>query len=103
MSQSEPRNPFYMLLLVASFLFVATALAYGVIPVMEQKHADAGQPMPPSTFRDALRTDGWKWLFYELAVMAWFALLSMGLDRARSLKKARMERTIPPSQQTPSS
>ncbi|HEV3085385.1 MAG TPA: hypothetical protein VGY66_36875 [Gemmataceae bacterium] len=91
MSESEPRNPFYLLLLLASFVFVATALAYGVIPALEEKAAQAGQPPPPSAFRDALRTDGWKWLLYELAVMSGFALLSMGLDRVRSLKKARSQ------------
>jgi hypothetical protein len=98
MSESEPRNPFYLLLLIASFVFVATALAYAVIPVMEERAAAAGQPPPPSAFRDALRNNGWKWLLYELAVMTGFAVLSMGLDRVRSLKKARAQRTIPPSQ-----
>ncbi|HEV3120083.1 MAG TPA: hypothetical protein VGY58_23685 [Gemmataceae bacterium] len=101
MSESEPRNPFYLLLLIASFVFVATALAYAVIPVMEERAAAAGQP--PSAFRDALRNNGWKWLLYELAVMTGFAVLSMGLDRVRSLKKARSQRTIPPSQAGPTS
>ena len=49
MSESEPRNPFYLLLLIASFVFVATALAYGVIPLMEEKAAQAGQPPPRKT------------------------------------------------------
>ena len=92
----EPHNPFYLLLLVASLLFVATALAYGVIPVLEQKAADAGQPPPPSPFRDALRRDGGAWLLWELAAMTAFGLASMGLDRLRSLKKQREEATIPP-------
>jgi hypothetical protein len=95
---SEPRNPFYLLLLLSSFLFVGTALAYAVIPVLEEKATAAGQPPPASAVRDALRIDGWKWLLYELAVMTGFAALSMGLDRIRSLKKARAEKTIPPSQ-----
>jgi len=103
MSETEPRNPFYLLLLMASFLFVATALAYGVIPALEEKAVQAGQPPPPSAFRDALRSNGWKWLLYELAVMAGFAMLSMGLDRVRSLKKARSAGTIPPSQHAPPS
>jgi hypothetical protein len=97
MSTSEPRNPFYFLLLVASFVFVAIALAYGVVPVMEQKAADAGQPPPPSAFRDALREDGWKWLLVALAVMIVFGVLSMVLDRLRSLKKERAAATMPPS------
>ncbi len=89
MSQPEPRNLFYFLLLLASVLFIVTALAYGVIPVLEQKAADAGQIPPPSAFRSALRADGWKWLLYELAAMMIFGILSMGLDRLRSLQKER--------------
>jgi hypothetical protein len=92
---SEPRNPFYLLLLVASVLFVATALAYGVVPVLEEKAAEAGQVPPPSAFRDALRADGWKWLLWELGVMAVLAFLSMGLDRLRSLQKERTAGRMP--------
>src|SRR6516164_4756982 len=92
MPQLEPRNPFYLLLLLASLLFVVTALAYGVVPVLEEKATAAGQPPPPSPLRGALRNSGPKWLLYELAVMALFAVLSMGLDRARSLKQERSAR-----------
>src|SRR6516164_8949115 len=53
----EPRNPFYFLLLFASVLFVVTALAYAVVPVLEEKARDAGEEPPPSAFRDALRQD----------------------------------------------
>jgi hypothetical protein len=91
MSQAEPRNPFYFLLLLTSLLFVVTALAYGIIPLLQQKAADAGQSPPPSPFRSALRTDGWKWLLYELAAMMVFGFLSMGLDRLRTLKKERKQ------------
>jgi hypothetical protein len=94
----EPHNPFYLLLLLASLLFVATALGYGVIPVLEQKATEAGQPPPPSEFRDALRRDGGSWLLWELAAMAVLGFASMGLDRLRSLKKQRAEATIPPDQ-----
>jgi hypothetical protein len=89
MSSPEPRNPFYLLLLLVSLLFVVTALAYGVVPVLEQKAASAGQPPPPSPFRDALRQDGWKWLLGEVAAMFLLGFLSMGLDRWRSLKRER--------------
>jgi hypothetical protein len=98
MQQAEPRNPFYFLLLLASLLFVLTCLAYGVVPILEQKAAEAGQPAPPSPFREALHAEGWKWLFYELGAMAVFATLSMGLDRMRSLQKERGTATIPPSE-----
>jgi hypothetical protein len=97
-NQSEPRNPFYLLLLLASVLFVVTALAYGLIPVLEEKAAEAGSPPPPSAFRDALRADGWKWLLVQLAAMAVLSLLSMGLDRLRSLQKERADGTISPAQ-----
>jgi hypothetical protein len=99
----EPRNPFYLLLLIASLLFVATALGYALIPTLEQRAADAGQRPPPSPFRDALREDGWQWLLYELAAMVMFGLLSMGLDRLRSLQKERSEGTIPQDEDRPAS
>jgi len=85
-SKPEPRNPFYILLVVVSLLFVVTALAYAVVPTLEQKAAEAGQTPPPSPFRDALRSDGWLWLLYEGAGIVVLALLSMGLDRLRRWK-----------------
>src|SRR5436305_9738939 len=95
MSQPEPRNPFYFLLLLASLVFVANALAVAVVPVLEQKARDAGQPPPPSDFRDALRgPTGLTFLFYELGAMMLFGTLSMVLDRLRSLKKEREEATM---------
>jgi hypothetical protein len=96
MSTSEPHNPFYLLLLLAGLVFVLTALACAVVPVLEQKAADAGQPPPPSAFRDALRADGWRWLLYEVGAIVFFALASMALDRLRSLQKHRSGATIPP-------
>jgi hypothetical protein len=95
MSSPEPRNPFYLLLLLASLLFVLTALAYTFVPLLEQKAADAGQPPPPSDFRDALRGHGWLWLLAEVAVLVVLGLASMGLDRLRSLQKHRNRDTIP--------
>ncbi|MCS7045276.1 MAG: hypothetical protein NZO58_02860 [Gemmataceae bacterium] len=82
-ASTEPRNPFYLLLLVFSLIFVLTALAYAVVPVLEQKAREAGTEPPPSPFRDALREDGWKWLLGEVAAMVVAGLLSMGLDRWR--------------------
>ena len=88
-STQEPRNPLYLLLLLACLLFVVTALAYAIVPVLEQKARDAGQPPPPSEFRAALRADGWRWLLAEVAVVIALGLLSMGLDRLRSANKTR--------------
>jgi hypothetical protein len=83
MSSPEPRNPLYLLLLLASLIFVLTAVAYALIPVLEQKAADAGQPALPSAFRDALRQDGWRWLLYEVGLIILLSLASMALDRWR--------------------
>src|SRR5262245_6711051 len=96
---AEPRNPFYLLLLVASLLFVVTALAYAVVPILEEKAALAGSPPPPSPFRDALRTDGWRWLLIEVAAMIAFGLASMVLDRLRRLQSDRAGGTMPPASQ----
>ncbi len=93
----EPHNPFYLLLLLASLLFVITALAYALVPFLEDKALQAGQTPPPSPFRESLRHDGWLWLLAEVAAMTVFGVLSMGLDRLRSLQKERGAGTIPPS------
>ncbi|HYT94419.1 MAG TPA: hypothetical protein VEL76_37235 [Gemmataceae bacterium] len=93
----EPRNPFYFLLLIASAVFAVTAVACAVVPILEEKARDAGQPPPPGPWRDALRNDGWLWLLYEVGAMILFGLLSMGLDRLRRLQKERTEATIPPA------
>ena len=94
MNDAEPRNPFYLLLLLASFIFVLNALAYAVVPTLEDKAIRAGEVPPPSALRDALRTDGWKWLLVEVAAMVILGLLSMGLDRLRRLQKERAEAKI---------
>jgi hypothetical protein len=94
MPAREPHNPLYMLLLLASLLFVTTALAYTFVPVLEQKAVEAGQPPPPSAFRDALRADGGRWLLYELGLMVVLGVASMALDRLRALQKERAGRTI---------
>jgi hypothetical protein len=94
---SEPHNPFYLLLLIASVLFVATALGYGVVPVLEEKAAEQGNAPPPSAFREALRVNGPRWLLYEFAAMTVLAVASAGLDRLRSLQKKQTATTIPRS------
>jgi hypothetical protein len=99
MAATEPRNPLYMLLLLASLLFVITALAYAFVPVLEEKAAAAGQPPPPSEFRDALRNNGWRWLLGEVGAIVILGVASMALDRLRSLQKQRAEVTIPPGKE----
>jgi hypothetical protein len=83
----EPRNPLYLLLLLAGLVFVLTALGVALVPVLEEKAADAGQPAPPSPFRDALRKDGWRWLLYELVAVVALGLGSMVLDHVRERRK----------------
>jgi hypothetical protein len=85
----EPRNPFYFLLLAACVVFVGTCLAYVVMPWLEDKAAEMGQPAPPSTWRAMLREDGWIWLFTEVGVIAVLSVCAMGLDRIRSLRRER--------------
>jgi len=103
MSPREPRNPLYFLLLLASLLFVITALAYAVVPVLEENARNVGQPPPPSPWRAALGEDGGLWLLYEVAAMIVLGLLSMAVDRLRRLQKERGAATMPPpSDSTPS-
>jgi hypothetical protein len=81
---------------VVGLVFVVTALAYALVPVLEQKAIDAGNPPPPSAWRDALRADGWRWLLLELLVLSVVAIASMLWDRLRGLQNpapsARMHR-----------
>lgn len=96
MTTREPRNPLYLLLLLASLLFVVTALAYAIVPTLEQKARDAGQPPPPSAFRDALRKDGGRWLLYEVGAVVVLSVASMAVDRLRTLQKQCGKGTIAP-------
>ena len=84
MATTEPRNPFYFLLLAVSLVFVATALAYGVLPVLEENAVSLGQRPPASAFRTALRSEGPLWLLYELGAMTLFVGLSFWLDWRRT-------------------
>lgn len=96
--QSEPHNPLYLLLLLASLLFVVTALAYAVVPVMEDRARQAGVAVPPDGFRAALRRHGGTWLLVQVAVMIVLGLASMWLDRRRlrRLKNSTAPGTMPP-------
>ena len=96
----EPRNPLYLLLLGVGVLFVITALAVAVIPVLEQKALEHGTAPPPSAFRDALRRDGWKWLLCEVGALVVLGVASMVLDHRRSLQNDKREGTIPDEKPT---
>lgn len=82
----EPRNWFYLLLNLSGVAFTVTALAYAVVPFVEQKAREAGEPVPPSPFGDALRDNGWQWLLVEAGLVVVFAAASIGLDRWRMAK-----------------
>jgi hypothetical protein len=96
-SQPEPRNPFYTLLLLASVLFLMTALAWTIIPLIEDKAIAQGQPLEPSAAREYVRDHAGAWLLGEVGAMILFGLASMGLDRLRRLQKERAAATISPS------
>lgn len=89
----EPRNPFYFLLLAACVVFLLTILAYGLVPVLEDKAREAGAEPPPSPFREALRHDGWQWILYEVGVIIAVGLLAMWLDQHRRLQKEKEAKT----------
>lgn len=82
-SSSEPRNPLYLLLLLASLLFVVTALAWAIVPLVEDKAVERGVVPPPSTIRATLRKEGGRWLLYELAAMVVLGVASMVVDSRR--------------------
>jgi type II secretory pathway component PulF len=104
MAEREARNPFSFLLIVASVLLVVTALALSVVPVLEQKAAEASHPPPaPTGLRLALHENGWRWLLYEAGGVAVFGVASMVLDRLRSLKKERRAARIAPVHDRPTS
>jgi hypothetical protein len=96
MPAAEKPHPLYLLLLLASLLFVVTALAYAVVPILEDWAVEAGEPAPPSALRAAVRSHGWLWLLIELAVMVVLGIASMTADRLRTLQKQRAEATITP-------
>src|SRR5262249_2921161 len=101
MSLTEPRNPFYPILLLFCLLFVLTTLAVALLPWLEGKAQEAGQDVPPSAFRQMLRSDGWRFRVIEVTGVIAFGLLSMGLDRLRRLQKERAAGTIPPANKGP--
>jgi len=70
---------------------------------MMDKAERAGGDVPNEGFHQLIKTQGVWWLLYEVAAIAILSLLSMGLDRLRSLKKERAARTIPPADEGHSS
>jgi hypothetical protein len=77
----EPRNWFFTLLVPAGVVFVITAIALAVIPVLEDRAVRAGSTPPPSIIRDALREDGWWWILIEVGVVIALSIMAMIWDR----------------------
>jgi hypothetical protein len=69
---ADARNPFYLLLLVASVAFAVTAVAYA---------------FPLRMLPEWFQAHGWKLLLVEVAAVLAFGLASMALDRARQVQK----------------
>lgn|SRR5262245_27792301 len=97
MSEREARNPFYFALLIACLLFVITALAVAVVPVLKEKAIAAGADVPREGFQRVVQEQGLWWLLYEAAAIIVFGLLSMALDRLRRLKRERAAAAVPPA------
>lgn len=77
----EPRNWFFSLLVPVGVVFVMTALAYAIIPTIEDRAIQAGTPPPPSAIRDALREDGWIWLLVQAGIVAALSMAAMVWDQ----------------------
>jgi hypothetical protein len=77
----EPRNWFFTFLVPAGVVFVVTALAYAIIPTLEDRAAHAGSAPPTSAIREALREDGWWWLLIEAGVIVVLSLAAMIWDQ----------------------
>ena len=83
-SRTPRPNPFYVLLILVSTLFVMTALGYLVGPYVEQQAIDRAGAGPTSGSR-ALASwfdrKGVQALTIEFAAMVIFGMLAMFLDR----------------------
>ena len=87
----------------AAHLAVAvTLLAVLMVPILMEKAERAGGDVPKEGFHQLIKRDGVWWVVYELIALVVLSVLSMGLDRLRSLQKERGGRTIPPSDQASS-
>ena len=64
MSPSEPRNPFYLLLLLVGLLFAVTLLAVLMVPILMEKAERAGGDVPKEGFHQLIKRDGVWWVVY---------------------------------------
>lgn len=89
-SPRESRNWFYTLLVPVSVVFAVTAIAYAIIPTLEDRAVQAGTTPLPSTFRDALREDGWWWLLIQAAGVVTLSIAAMLRDAMRTKKSSEI-------------
>lgn len=78
---AEPRNWFFTGVQIVGVVFIITALAYAVVPVLEDKLAESGVDVPPSPLPTALRKHGWIWLLVQVGLLAVLSFAAMAYDR----------------------
>ncbi len=84
MSRATRKNPFYVLLMIASTLFVITTLGYLVGPFIEQRAIDGlGNRSALASWFDR---KGVAALAIEFAAMCVLAFLAVATDRALSAR-----------------
>ena len=90
MKKKEPRNPFYLLLVIAGVLFVVTSCAYGVVAVRElaprgavRAPADGDEAESGRNMLAFMNHYGLSLLGGELAVLAVATVGAIGLDSVR--------------------
>jgi len=76
---ADSRNPFYLLLLIASVAFAVTAVAYA---------------FPLRMLPEWFQAHGWKLLLVEVGAVVVLGLASMGLDRWRQGRGTRVSGTV---------
>ena len=72
------------MLVPAGVVFVITALAYAIIPTLEDRAAAGGNVPPPSAVREALRENGWWWLLIQAGVLVILSIAAMVSDARRT-------------------
>ena len=80
----DPRNPFYLLLLLVGLIFVITLLAAVMVPILMDKAQAAGAEVPKEGFHQLIKRDGVWWVVAEVVVLVILSIASMVLDRLRT-------------------
>ena len=78
-SKPKPKNPFYVLLVLAGTVFLVTALAYGVMMLRTSRPMAGTTDSSPALMR-FMRTNGNKLILIELAVLGVLTVAAIGTD-----------------------